>query len=162
MPETSSKKIPSEDLADFFMNKIQKIRDALDHQPTYKPTDIMAYCKMDSFEKMYGDDVERIIRKMQTKSCKSNALPTDLLRKLLKGNINVITRIMNMSLRNGFFFASNRKTSITRPFLKRLRLDLILSTYRPVSNLPFLLEVLEQFVLKQFNNHCRRFDVMPD
>ena len=38
------------------MSKIQKIRDVLDHHPTYEPTDTIAHCKMSE------DDVERIIK----------------------------------------------------------------------------------------------------
>ena len=116
---------------------------------------------MDSFEKMSEDDVERKIKKMQTKSCASDVLPTDLLKKSLKGSINIITKIMNMSLRNGVF-ASKWKTSLIRPLLKKLGLVLTLSNYRPVSNLPVLSKVLEQCVIKQFSNHCRKFYLMPD
>ena len=63
MPETSSEENLAEDFADFFMNKIQKIRDALNHLPTNELTDTTAHCKMDSFEKMAEDDVETIIKK---------------------------------------------------------------------------------------------------
>ena len=59
MPETSSKEKLAEDFADFFMNKKQNIRDALDHNPSYEPIDATAHCKMDSFEKITEDDVER-------------------------------------------------------------------------------------------------------
>ena len=100
MPETSIEENLAEDFADFFMNKIQKIRAILGHHPTYEPTDTIAHCKMDSFEKMTEDYVERIIKKMQTKSCVSDVLQTDLLKKLLNGSISIITWIMNMSLRN--------------------------------------------------------------
>ena len=48
MPETSSEDKLAEDFADFFIYKIQKIRDALDYHPTYETTDIMAHFKMDS------------------------------------------------------------------------------------------------------------------
>ena len=93
MPETSSDEKLAENFEDFFMNKIQKIRDALDHHPTHEPIDTTAHCKMDSFEKMSEDDVERILKRMQIKSWKSVVLPTDLLKKSLKGSINIITRI---------------------------------------------------------------------
>ena len=131
MPETSSEEKLAEDFADFFMDKIQKIRDAQDHHPTYKPVYTTAHCKMDSFEKMSEDDEERIIKKIQTKSCESDVLPTDLLKKSLKGSINIIRRILNlkyiyMSLRNEVF-ASKWKTSIIRPLLKKLGLDITLS-----------------------------------
>ena len=150
MPKSSSEEKPADDFTAFFMNKTKKIIDALDHHPTYEPTDTMAHYKMDSFEKVSKDAVER----KQTKSCESDALPTALLKKSLKGSINIITMIMNMSLGNAVFTLKWKK-SIIRPLLKKLGLHLILSNYKPVSNLPFLLIVLELSVLRQFNNHCR-------
>ena len=46
VPETSIDEKLAKDFADFFKNKIQKIRDALDHHPTYEPRDTTAHCKM--------------------------------------------------------------------------------------------------------------------
>ena len=115
---------------------------------------------MNSFEKMHEDNVERTIKRMKTKSCENIVLPTDLLKKSLKRSINIITRIMNTSLRNRLF-ASKWKISTVRSLLKQFRLDMTLSNYRPVSNLPFFSKILEQCVLKQLKNHCRQFDLMP-
>ena len=46
--------------------------------------------------------------------------------------------------------------------MKKLGLDLILLSHRLISNLPFLSKVLEQCVLKQFNNYYRTVDLMTD
>ena len=57
---------------------------------------------------------------------------------------------------------SDRKTAIVRPLLKKIELELIHSNYRPVSNLPFLSKCLEQCALTQFNDHCRKHNLMLD
>ena len=54
------------------------------------------------------------------------------------------------------------KNGIVFPLLKMLGLDLILKNYRPVSNLPFLLKLVEKCMLEQLNTHCNPYDLMPD
>ena len=51
---------------------------------------------------------------------------------------------------------------IIRPLLKKNRLDLIPSNYRPVSNLTFLSKVLEKAALQQFRDDCDEHGLMPD
>ena len=74
---------------------------------------------------------------MKTKSCKLDALPTKLLRECIDSILPTITSLVNISLRDSVF-ASRWKTSIIRPLLKKFTLDLISSSYCPVSNLSFL------------------------
>ena len=52
--------------------------------------------------------------------------------------------------------------AIVTPLLKKLGLDLILKTYRTVSNLCFLSKVLEKCALKQLDEHCKKYDPLPD
>ena len=59
-------------------------------------------------------------------------------------------------------FASDWKTAIVRPLLKKIGLELIHSNYRPVSNLPFLSKCLEQCALTQFNDHCWKHNQILD
>ena len=42
------------------------------------------------------------------------------------------------------------KTSIVKPLLKKIWLDLIFKNYRPVSNLKFLAKLVEKCILLQF------------
>ena len=68
---------------------------------------------------------------------------------------------MNVSLREGIF-ASNWKTAIVRPLLKNLGLQLVLSNFRPVSNLPFLAKALEKHALAQLEEQCKANAPIPD
>ena len=45
---------------------------------------------------------------------------------------------------------------------KKTNLDLILSSYHPVSNLPFLSNLLEICAMDRVNEHCRKHDLVPD
>ena len=53
------------------------------------------------------------------------------------------------------------KTSIVKPLLKKVGLDLIFKNYRPVSNLKFLAKLVEKCMLLQFNEHCSLNSLLP-
>lgn len=54
------------------------------------------------------------------------------------------------------------KRLFIRPLTKKPGLDLIVSNFRPVSNLPFLSKVLEKAALQQFMQHCNINELLPD
>ena len=45
---------------------------------------------------------------------------------------------------------------------KKVGMNLINTSYHPVSNLPFLSKVVEKSVLLRFNRHCNKNNLMPD
>ena len=74
------------------------------------------------FREVSEDEVKKIINRMATKSCDRDPIPTSLLKQILPAVIYTITEIMNMSQREGSF-ASNWKTAIVRPLLKKVGLS---------------------------------------
>ena len=116
---------------------------------------------MSKFDQVTEKEVARCIRNMASKSCELDAIPTTTLKQILDTVIVPITRIVNGSLENGIF-ASKWKTAIVHPILKKVDLDLILSNFRPVSNLSFISKVAEKVVLTQFNKHCSTHRLIPD
>ena len=98
---------------------------------------------------------------MPTKSCELDTIPTKLLNKLLPSIAPFITKLVNVSLCKGVF-ANNWKIALVKPLLKKVRLDLNHSNYRPVSNLSFLTKMVETCMLKQFNRHCTYNHLFPD
>ena len=58
-------------------------------------------------------------------------------------------------------FAESWKTSIVKPLLKKVGLELIFRNYRPVSNLKFLAKVVKKCTLLQFNEHCSMNSLLP-
>ena len=68
---------------------------------------------------------------------------------------------MNVSLKDGIF-ASNWKTAIVRPLLNKTGLQLVLSNFRPVSNLFFLAKALEKCALAQLDEHCKANTSIPE
>ena len=79
---TSDKDLP-EEFADFFMDKIQKIRDNLTGYPTYKLTKKIT-TRLTEFRPFEQTEVKKIICSMKSKSCELDALPTRLLKQCIE------------------------------------------------------------------------------
>ena len=58
-------------------------------------------------------------------------------------------------------FTESWKTSVVKPLLKKIGLDLISKNYRPLSNLKFLAKLVEKCILLQFNEHCSLNSLLP-
>ena len=98
--------------------------------------------------------------RMRSKSCELDAIPTKILKDILDVIISAITQLLNRSLKTGIF-AKEWKDKVIRPLLKKIRLDLVVSNYRPVTNLKFLIKSFGKVVLEQFNDHCKKYGLMP-
>ena len=160
MPKGESDDQLAENFVDFFMEKIKKICDSLHDYDVYKPC-FSESNKFSEFVPLSEQEEAAIIGKMASKSCEINPIPTTLLKKVLPSVIGPITAIVNCSITQGIF-AQHLKMAIIRPLLKKAGLAPILSNFCPVSNLSFLSKVVECAVLKQFNEHSTRNNLIPD
>ena len=160
LPNHTSDKDLAEEFADFFMHKIQRIRDNLTGYPTYKPTKKVT-TRLAEFRPFEQTEIKKIILSMKSKSCKLDALPTRLLKQCIEDILPTITNLVNISLWEGTF-ASEWKTSIIRPLLKKPNLDPIPSNYCPVSNLSFLSKLLEKCAMDHLNEHCNFHKLLLD
>ena len=165
LPDNNNSEDLANEFADFFMNKISKIRDSLADKPIYKPLGItpkgITPKPMSEFRLFTQDEVWSIIFSMPTKSCETDVLPTGILKKCIDEILPCLTWLVNVSLCDGIFM-STWKTSIIKPLLKKHGLELVTSSYRPVSNLPFLSKLLEKCAMDRFNEHCGLNNLLPD
>lgn len=97
---------------EYFMSKIKDIRHAVAGKPKYEPTQCCEG-KFYQFHEVAEDDVEKLILRMPTKSCKLDAIPTQLLKQILPAVLTPITDIINTSLQEGIF-PQRRKTAIVK------------------------------------------------
>ena len=118
MPDNTGDEKLANNFANYFIQKIQKIWDNLDDYPKFKPRRDSTITPLKKFEPTTGDEVTKIIKKMKTKSCELDFLPTLLLKEALPYVINTITSIMNVSLEQGVF-PDSWKIAIIRPLLKK-------------------------------------------
>ena len=142
LPATLSDEELANDFVDYFMNKIQSIRDSLGtHSKYLAPPGNTPNFSM--FEPLSTSNVMEIILDMKTKLCEIDPIPTKLLKEILSSVIKPITKIVNTSLQHGIM-SKHWKMAVVRPLLKKVGLELIISSYRPVSNLTFLSKVVEK------------------
>jgi hypothetical protein len=159
MPSGKTDEELAEDFVEYFMDKIQKIRDELKDTTLFDPH-TLEIPELVTFRAVTEGDVVKIIKSM-TKCCELDPIPISLLKSGLTSVLPIITRIINISLEKGLF-PSPWKLAIINPLIKKLGLELSLANYRPVSNLSLLSKVLEKVVLKQFDEHCSTYHLMPD
>ena len=76
---------------------------------------------------------------MPTKLCELDNIPTGLLKQVLHSCIPAIMKIINLSLDKRDFNAQ-WKSAVVCPLIKSLSKGSINSNYRPVSNLPFIIQ----------------------
>ena len=152
LPNHTNDKNLADEFADYFMNKIQRIRDNLTEIPVYQPTG-KNISRLAEFRLFNQTELRKIIFSMKTKSCELDTLPTKLLKECINSILPTITSLVNISLQDGVF-TSRWKTSIIRPFLKKSTLDLIPSNYHPVSTMSFLSKLLEKCTMDCVNEHC--------
>ena len=114
-------------------------------------------CILSQFRAVSEAEVRAIIMASPFKSSELDGLPTPHLKLVLPTLLTSITRLVNISLPSGTF-PSTLKLGLIRPLLKNERLDPErLENYRPVSNLSFILKLLERIVLAQLMEHVDAF-----
>ena len=82
LPPSSSVEELVNEFADYFMDKIQSIRDSLDTNSKYSASPGNAP-NFSAFEPLSTSDVMKIIFGMKTKSCEIDPIPMKLLKELL-------------------------------------------------------------------------------
>ena len=151
------------DFSEFFLNKIQTIRDNLSQYPKYEPPtrEIEVLDRLSVFREVSSAEVKRKILSMKTKSCELDILKTSFLKEYLHVFLHSIKEIINKSLLEGHFHDS-WKTAIIRPLIKNPKKDAELSNFRPVSNLSFLSKVVEGIAIDQLQEHVKLHDFYPE
>ena len=146
---------PSSDLpdkfADFFLNKIRKIREQFCNEKTQKIyhrkcTSFSAFLPMDR------EEILNIIKKMNPTTSIMDPCNTWLLLKFKEIIADAITTITNQSLTTGEFL-DDWNVAAVRPLIKDPNMGTELKNYRPISNLPFLSKIIEKATQVQLQKH---------
>ena len=149
LPLYSSQDTLANQFADFFEDKVQKIRDGLPVEEA--PVVSLPPCNFELcvFVPVTISEVSQIVMKSCTKACALDTMPTWLLKELLLSIAPLMTDFINSSLQSSVVPDTMKSEAVT-PLLKKPSLDInILKNYRLVSNLPFVSKVLERVVASQ-------------
>ena len=156
LPSHSSKEDLANDMADFFMEKVRKIREDLDkiQTPGHSTADSsVSETYLTVLQPATQEEVKKTIMSSSSTTCILDPIPTNLLKQCLDVLLPSITAIINRSLLEAEVPACF-KIAIIIPLLKKETLDPdIFKHYRPISNLAFLSKVLERIVSTRLCSH---------
>ena len=109
---------------------------------------------MSDLEPMDNNFVCKAVLKPHSKSHELDKIPTKLVKAHLDYFIDAYTKIVSLLLKTGEFY-DDWKSALLRPSQKKKGIDISNVNYRPVSNLPLLLKLVEKCVLIKFNHHLK-------
>ena len=142
--------------AEFFDNKIKKLREGLDKTDSdaaFCDSEVSSGISFSVFDQLSEEDVYEIIRAAPIKSCPLDPLPSSVFKECVDILLPTITKIVNTSLQSGTV-PHALKTARVLPLLKKASLDPEEPrNYRPVSNLPPLFKIIERAAVKQVQEY---------
>ena len=149
-PNYSDKTILVNDIADFFVSKIDTIRSNIDalslsclKDTVPEDFEIGPQKVLSSFKPLTEATICKLIQSSAKKSCALDPMPTPLVVSCLDVLLPVITTIVNSSLLQ----------AIVTPILKNPSLTSEFSNLRPISNLQFISKLTEHAVFDQLQTH---------
>jgi hypothetical protein len=135
LPTHSSKEELANDLAEYFMDKVRKIRQSLEEiqtgeEPAQETS--ISPTSLHHLELTTDDEVRNIIMSSSSTTCASDPIPTSLLKDCIELLLPTITQIINSSLTEAEV-PDSFKLAIIKPLLKKETLDPdIFKHYRPI------------------------------
>ena len=163
LPPHTDVSLLANDMGKFFITKIANIRLKLDSiSPSHllsmpEPELVSEFSDniLSDFQCQTVEAVRDMITSRKKKSCILHPIPVTLLSACLDPLLPVITKMVNLSLRNGYFAA------VVQPLLKKPGLDLIFKNFRPISNLQFVSKLTERVVANQIQCHMIKNNLFP-
>jgi len=134
-------KLTATDFSNFFRSKVANIRAATAsaNPPVINPRPSTSFSQ---FQPATVEEITHLINTMPAKSCPLDPIPTSLLKRLAPHIAPVICHPCNLSLYSGVF-PIKLKQVLVLPLLKKNNLDPeTASSYRPISNLPYISKVI--------------------
>ena len=151
MPPTESPSDLPNKFADFFLSKIEKIREQF-HDQNSQRSYHRNCMKFTSFVPLERDEILSIIKNIKPTTYIMDPCNTRFLLKFKETILDAITTTVDQSLTTGKFL-DDWKVAAVRPLIKGPNLDTELKNYRPISNLSFLSKVTEKAAQLQLQKH---------
>ena len=107
------------------------------------------------------EEIIKLLKHTPPKSCELDPIPTWLLKQLAVHIAPTICLLCNLSMDSGIFPAQLKQARVL-PLLKKSTLDPDeASSYRPISNLPYISKLIERVVASRFSKHSTEFNLLP-
>ena len=144
----------------FFTDKVAGVRQSTQGAD---PPVLSSKCQstMCSFQSLSVDDMVRLLRSSNSKSCELDTVPTWLIKEFDTLFAPILTRLVNSSLASGVLPVAHKR-AVVRPILKKPGLDPSSpASYRPVSNVTFLSKLIERVVDQQLKAYLNMYSLLP-
>ena len=105
LPPATDYRHLAEELADYFLNTIDKIREQFTGIQPYQPR-LLDTTPLSNFASITTSQLRKIINSMPSKTCPLDTLQMDRLKQVLEGFLPAITHIINRSLDSSEFLLS--------------------------------------------------------
>ena len=168
-PHTNAVKIDN-DMGDYFVHKITTIRSKLADstqsplgaakESDYTTTLEMTNPSFSEFALLTEEAVKNSALACK-KSCDLDPLPSSILSVQLDHLLPVITKVMDLSLRTGWF-ADEWKNALVHPLLKKSGLELVNKNFRPIGHLQFTSKFTEKAVAIQLQTYMLDNGLFPE
>ena len=159
LPSFDDEKSLANRFGSFFIDKIKKIRDTFKYtrsQVLHPDNEPPTFC---SFQAVTETEVLKFIKESPSKTCSLDPCPTHIVKQCIDILLPSLTKLVNLSLKNGIFL-NPFKQAIVTPLLKKSTLSKEdLKSYRPVSGLSFLSKLVERIVAAQIRSHMDSHDL---
>lgn len=157
--KSSDASLSSNDFADFFMDKVQSVRDKTAHAAP--PSFSISTSVLSQFVCVSDDDILKLLSALPNKQCSLDPIPTWLLKDHAALFSPFIALLVNKSLEGGCVPVTF-KSAIVTPILKKSNLDgYDVRNYRPISNLSVISKILERVVSAQLKTYLDTNDLFP-
>ena len=137
LPQGKSDATVANDMAEFFMNKIHKINDALKDHNMHNPEPKTAEQELTQFKPIDCMGLRKTVLGSKPTTCQTNLIPSAFIKENLDMLLPVLLRIINHSITLGNYNKLWKLSTIVS-LQKRAGSDMGLANYQPVNNLPFL------------------------
>ena len=146
------------------MMKIKEIRTKLDSQDPEPITIPMVPVTEEdmflSFQPLTEDGVRKMIKQSPNKQCSSDPIPTWLLKECLDYHLPMFKNFSKQILSN-WILPWGVENVLVKPLLKKLGIELVLTSFRSVSNLPFISKLTEKASVNQLSDNMNKGRPLP-
>ena len=140
------------DTAEFFMNKIHKINDALKDYNMHNPEPKTVEQELTQFKPIDCMRLRKIILGSKPTTCWTDLIPFAFIKENLDMLLPVLLRIIIHSITMGSFNKLWKLSTIV-PLQKKVGSNMSLTNYQLVNNLPFLSKIVKKIILNQLQSH---------
>ena len=155
LPENTSPVVLATKFNNYFIEKIEKIRNNFSEEPigfSKDGSDTYIGPIWSEFSLVSPEGLRKIMLSKPIKCSPEDSLPGFLFKQCIDELLPALTKLVNISLANGCM--DGLKDSVITPILKKAGSDPeVLKNYRPVCNTFYLSKTIERTVITQANIH---------